>query len=221
MGLPFVDYLIADKIVVPPERRAHYAEKIIYLPDTYYVTDDGRPIGDTPSVAAVGLPERGFVFASFNASFKITREEFSIWVRLLHHVEGSVLWLLATNAWAEANLRREAAAAGLSPDRLSLSPPALRAGHIARHRLADLVPRQLQLQRPHHRNRRALGGPAARDQGGRKLYGARRRQPASGRSTFPSSSRPRRKTMQARALELATNPPELHRIRVKAGAKTG
>jgi protein O-GlcNAc transferase len=86
----------------------------------------------------LGLPERGFVFCSFNNNYKITPETFSIWMGLLAAVEGSVLWLLADNAIAVRNLKREAGARGVSPDRLVFAPRVSLEVHLARHRLADL-----------------------------------------------------------------------------------
>jgi predicted O-linked N-acetylglucosamine transferase (SPINDLY family) len=139
LGAPFIDYLIADKLVVPAERRDDYSESLIYLPDTYWATDDRMVMSQTPSTrSAFGLPDRAFVFGSFNNSFKITAEEFTIWMRLLARVEGSVLWLLAMNPWAEASLRRRAAAAGLASERLIFAKPMPHAEHVARQRHADL-----------------------------------------------------------------------------------
>src|SRR5262249_28520205 len=59
-------------------------------------------------------------------------------MRLLRHVEGSVLWLLSTGEAAAGNLRREASARGVDPARLVFAPRAELPRHLARHRLADL-----------------------------------------------------------------------------------
>ena len=85
-----------------------------------------------------GLPEHGFVFCSFNNNYKITPAVFDVWMRLLRQVEGSVLWLLEGNAAAPRNLRREAAARGIAPERLVFAPRMKHEDHLARHRLADL-----------------------------------------------------------------------------------
>lgn len=109
------------------------------MPETYLVNDDKRPISSTtPTRAEVGLPETGFVFCSFNNAYKITPEVFGAWMRLLGQVEGSVLWLLSANQAAVRNLRREAEAASVDPDRLVFAPRAKPEDHLARHRLADL-----------------------------------------------------------------------------------
>lgn len=138
LGLPFIDYLIVDPVVVPAEQRAHYSEQLIYMPHCYQATDDQRPIADRAFTRAeMGLPDRGFVFASFNNSFKITPAEFEIWMRLLSRVENSVLWLLDGNERSKANLRQAAAKSGLA-ERLIFAEKIPQAEHLARHRLADL-----------------------------------------------------------------------------------
>ncbi len=119
MGADFMDYIIADRIVIPPEERAFYSEKVIYLPDSYYPTDDQQVIAETHTTRAdFGLPADGFVFCCFNNTYKISPREFDIWMRVLRQVEGSVLWLLRSNQWSEANLSKEAAARGVNPNRL-------------------------------------------------------------------------------------------------------
>lgn len=139
MGMDCIDYIVADRVVIPPEHQAWYTEKVVYLPDSYLVNDSKRQIAeDTPTRAAAGLPERGFVFCSFNNNFKITPAVFAVWMRLLRQVDGSVLWLLEGNAAAPRNLRREAAMHGIAPERLVFAPRIEVADHLARHRLADL-----------------------------------------------------------------------------------
>jgi protein O-GlcNAc transferase len=139
MGADFIDYLIADRFVIPPEQQRFYSEKIVYLPDAYQANDTKRQIAAAaPTRAALGLPPSGFVFCSFNNSYKITPAIFAVWMRLLRRVEGGVLWLLAGNDAAERNLRREAASLGVAPERLVFAPRVKLDDHLARHRLADL-----------------------------------------------------------------------------------
>jgi protein O-GlcNAc transferase len=138
MGTSAIDYLIADRVVIAPEHRDAYAEKIVYLPDSYLVNDRTRPTATLPSRADLGLPPDGFVFCCFNNIFKITPDVFTIWMALLRQVEGSVLWLVAGNPTAVANLRHEAAACGVSPDRLVFAPRVGFAAYLARLRRADL-----------------------------------------------------------------------------------
>ncbi len=139
MGADYIDYILADRYVIPEEHHAYYMEKVVYLPDTYQVNDRKRRIAErTPTRGEAGLPDRGFVFCSFNRNYKITPPVFDIWMRLLREVDGSVLWLLAGNASAPNALRREAMLRGVAPERLVFAARAELADHLARHRLADL-----------------------------------------------------------------------------------
>jgi protein O-GlcNAc transferase len=136
---PFYDYVIADRIVVPPEHAGLHGEALVYLPDTYYFTDDAQPIaGETVARADEGLPATGFVFACYCAHFKIERTVFAAWMRLLQAVAGSVLWLYREAPESEANLRHAAAAAGVDPARLVFGQRRSKPAHLARLALADL-----------------------------------------------------------------------------------
>jgi predicted O-linked N-acetylglucosamine transferase (SPINDLY family) len=139
MGADYIDYILADRVVIPEQHRPHYAEKVVYLPDTYQVNDSRRVIADrTPARSEAGLPEQGFVFCSFNNNYKISPPVFDVWMRLLGNIEGSVLWLLESNAAAVRSLRQEAANRGIAPGRLVFAPIVKAGEHLARHRLADL-----------------------------------------------------------------------------------
>jgi protein O-GlcNAc transferase len=139
MGTGPIDYIIADRVIIPDGRQSSCSEAVVYLPDCYQPNDRQRVIGDTPTRAEAGLPETGFVFCSFNNNYKITPEIFDVWMRLLRRVEGSVLWLLAGNPASLRNLRREAEARGVAPERLVFAPRVALPAHLARHRLADLL----------------------------------------------------------------------------------
>ena len=139
MGADYIDYIIADPIVITPDEEPYYSEKIAYLPHTYQANDSRRrAVERVPSRGEAGLPESGFVFSSFNNTYKISPEIFSVWMRLLSSVEGSVLWLLEDNPFAAENLRREAAAREVDPDRLIFAPRTTPDNHLARQKLADL-----------------------------------------------------------------------------------
>ena len=139
MGAGFIDYIIADPILIPEQDRQHYDEKIVWLPDTYQPNDRQRRIAmHTPARIEAGLPADGFVFCCFNNSYKITPAVFASWMRILRQVEGSVLWLLHDNDMAAANLRDAAAQHGVAPARLVFAQRLPLAEHLARHRLADL-----------------------------------------------------------------------------------
>ena len=139
LGAPYIDYIVADERVIPPGQDAFYTEKVVRLPDSYQVNDRKRAIAErVPARAELGLPDTGFVFCCFNNSYKITPRVFDVWMRLLHGVPGSVLWLLEGNAAAVRNLRDEAARRGVAPDRLVFAPRRDLPEHLARHRQADL-----------------------------------------------------------------------------------
>jgi predicted O-linked N-acetylglucosamine transferase (SPINDLY family) len=139
MAAPFIDYLVADPALITQDDLQHYSEKVIWLPHTYQVNDRTRKISDKVFTRLeCGLPEKGFVFCCFNNNYKILPATFAIWMRLLHRVPGSVLWLLEDNPTASKNLRQEAQARGVDPSRLVFAPRWPLAEHLARHRLADL-----------------------------------------------------------------------------------
>jgi predicted O-linked N-acetylglucosamine transferase (SPINDLY family) len=139
MGASYIDYIIADPILIPEDHQRYYTEKIAYLPGSYQVNDSSRKISDVKYTRQeAGLPETGFVFCSFNNNYKITPDVFDVWMRLLHKVEGSVLWLYVDNPVAAKNLRYEARARGIAEHKLVFAEPMDLAEHLARHRLADL-----------------------------------------------------------------------------------
>jgi protein O-GlcNAc transferase len=140
MGADYMDYIIADRTVVPDEHRNFYAEKVVHLPDTYLPSDQTRAIADrAPTRAEACLPDDGFVFASFNNAYKFSPAIFDLWMRLLSQVENSVLWLPEHHPSAARNLLREADQRGIDGARLVFAAPVLSpAGHLARLRLADL-----------------------------------------------------------------------------------
>lgn len=139
MGASYIDYIIADPVLVPLDRRAYYREKLVHLPDSYMPSDNTRTIAQPPSRAEAGLPDAGFVFCSFNTIAKIVPPMFDVWMRLLKQVEGSVLWLTAANDIAHSNLRREAQNRGVDGERLIFAPYVAGGDrHLARLSLADL-----------------------------------------------------------------------------------
>ena len=139
LGAPYIDYLIADAVVIPPTSRQFYSEKIVYLPHSYQANDSKRAISDkTHTREMFALPPSAFVFCCFNNNYKITPSTFDSWMRILGRVEESVLWLLQDNADASANLTREAAARGIASHRLVFAQRLPPDEHLARHKLADL-----------------------------------------------------------------------------------
>ena len=140
MGADFMDYIVADGVVIPEEQQRYYTEKVATLPHCYLPADDERALPQrTLTRADVGLPAVGFVFTSFNNAYKFNPPIFDVWMRLLLAVEGSVLWLPENNAYAQRNLRSEAGCRGVAPERLIFAPPIPDpAEHLARLAVADL-----------------------------------------------------------------------------------
>jgi len=139
-GAPYMDYIIADPVVLPPEHETFYTEKVVRLPHTFFATDNKKIIAEyTPTRSEAGLPETGFVFCAFNNSYKITPPVFDCWMRILKQVPESVLWLREKNPTTAENLKKEAKARGVDAARLIFAPRTeSMADHLARHRLADL-----------------------------------------------------------------------------------
>jgi predicted O-linked N-acetylglucosamine transferase (SPINDLY family) len=134
-----MDYIIADKVVIPEESKKYYIEKIVYIPNSYQANDDQRKISDRQfSKAQLGLPEDSFVFACFNNNYKITPPIFDSWMKILSRVPKSILWLLADNPMAKDNLIKEAGARGIDPSRLIFAERLPISEHLSRHDLAGL-----------------------------------------------------------------------------------
>jgi predicted O-linked N-acetylglucosamine transferase (SPINDLY family) len=139
-GAPYFDYILADQTIIPAEHVNSYSERVAWLPGSFMVSDDARPLGELPpSRRQLGLPERGFVFCCFNQSYKLNPTTFDVWMRLLTAVEGSVLWLKDNDPAATRNLRCEAERRGIAAQRLvfAASVPSF-ADHLARQGQADL-----------------------------------------------------------------------------------
>ena len=137
-GADFIDHILADAVVAPMADQPFYAEQLVHLQSCVFPFDVERAIAPTPSRADEGLPDNAFVFCCFNRNWKITAAVFDIWMRLLHQLPGSVLWLGDYQAHIQQRLRDEASARGVHPARLIFAQKRAIADHLARHRLADL-----------------------------------------------------------------------------------
>ncbi|WP_395669220.1 tetratricopeptide repeat protein [Rhodoferax sp.] len=137
-GLPSIDYVIADRFLIPESAARWYSEKPLYLPDIYQVSDRKRTVGARPSRFDCGLPEDAFVFCSLNNNFKYTPEVFAVWMNILKRTPNSVLWLLADNPWAQTNLCAAAQAHGVDAARLVFAGRVLPPDYLARYACADL-----------------------------------------------------------------------------------
>jgi predicted O-linked N-acetylglucosamine transferase (SPINDLY family) len=139
MGSKYIDYLIADKSLIPDQSQQFFSEKIVYLPNSYQANDTKRLISNEQFTREeFGLPENDFVFCCFNNNYKILPTTFCGWMNILNSVPRSVLWLLKDNPWAVENLKKEAEKCGVSQERLVFAERISLPDHLARHRQADL-----------------------------------------------------------------------------------
>ena len=139
MGADYMDYIIADKILIPTDLQQDYSEKVVYLPGSYQANDRRRVISNQKFTRQeLGLPNEGFVFCCFNNNHKILPETFDSWMRILKAVEGSVLWLYQDNPWVVDSLKTKALHHGVNENSLVFAEYMSLAEHLARHRQADL-----------------------------------------------------------------------------------
>ena len=138
LGADFIDYVITDRFITLPGRETDLCETPVFMPGSYQVNDRKRAVAEMPRRTELGLPEDALVYCCFNHTFKILPHVFAVWMRLLKAVPRSVLWVLESNRWAAANLRREARARGVDPERLVFAPQYPQERHLGRMRAADL-----------------------------------------------------------------------------------
>jgi len=140
LGADCIDYMIADQNVIGESHRHFYSEHMIYLPDTFFPSDNMREIASDPKTRSDHcLPENGFVFCCFNSSYKISPYEFDIWMRVMKKTPRSVLWLPKGNDQAMSNLIREAEQRQVDGNRLIFAQRMPEMGdHLARLQHADL-----------------------------------------------------------------------------------
>ena len=214
-GADFVDYLVADRIVVPPGSEKWYAENLVFMPHCYQVNDHKQLIAEkTPTRGECGLPEEGFIFCCFNGSQKINREIFEIWMRILKTVPESVLWLYQSNRLAAKNLRREAEARSVEGSRLVFAESLPKPEHLARHRLAGLFIDTL-IYNAHTTGTDALwtGLPIITLQG--ETFESRVAASLLTAVGMPELIMPDLETYEDTAIRLAKNPEELQAVREK------
>lgn len=215
MGVDYIDYIVADEVVIPIEQQLNYSEKIVYLPHSYQVTDSKRKISDRQFTKnELGLPEEGFIFCSFNNNYKILPTTFDSWMRILNAVDGSVLWLLEGNSTVSENLRKEAENRGVNSKRLVFAPRIPSEDYLARYRLADLMLDTL----PYNAGTTAsdalwAGLPVLTCMG--KLFASRMAASLLYAIDLPELITTTREDYEAKAIELASSPNKLREIKNK------
>jgi protein O-GlcNAc transferase len=220
LGATYIDYLIADPVVVSHEHQEHYAEKIARLPYSFMVSDRQRAIDKkVQRRSEFGLPETAFVFCCFNNSYKITPQTFDIWMSILHQIDDSVLWLSRGNAWSIANIHREAAQRGVEPKRIVFATHVERADqHLARHQLADLFLDTFSYGAHTTANDALWAGlPVLTCQG--ETFAGRVAASLLSSLELPELITHSQEEYQARAIELAGQPQQLRAVRSKLAAK--
>jgi protein O-GlcNAc transferase len=153
VGSDFVDYVVTDRIITPPEVKAHFVEKFMYVPYSYQVNSQSiednvvgkdaetKKANNVPIRADYGLPPQdsgALVLSCFNSLYKIDPPVLTVWVNVLRRVPGSVLWLLNMPDQAKHQILAEAGARGLANHRLVFSDPVPHPEHLARAGLADI-----------------------------------------------------------------------------------
>lgn len=139
LGAPWADYLLADPVVAPREHQEMFSEQLLHLPLSYQPNCRERACGPLALRADEGLPEHALVLCSFNQTYKITPEMFDLWLDILHAEPASVLWLWASNPWAQEALWGVAAARGIARERVIFARSVAQEKHLARLQLADLA----------------------------------------------------------------------------------
>jgi protein O-GlcNAc transferase len=138
-GAKFIDYIIADKILIPASSQKYYSEKIIYMPNCFQINDSKRDIPDYKfSNQELQLPENSIVYCCFNNTYKVNPTIFDVWIKILLNVPNSVLWLLVEDSFSQANLLEEIKKRKVNINRFIFASRANYEEYLSRFKNADL-----------------------------------------------------------------------------------
>jgi protein O-GlcNAc transferase len=138
-GANYMDYIIGDPNLIPPDHEVEYAERIARLPEFFMPNDRSRNSPEKIiSRKSMGLPEEQIVFCCFNNTNKLNPHVFGLWMNILKRVPGSVLWLIGSHKSIGQNLRKEAEKQGVDVSRLIFAQRVAREDYFARYRCADM-----------------------------------------------------------------------------------
>jgi predicted O-linked N-acetylglucosamine transferase (SPINDLY family) len=210
-----MDYIVADKFLIPAENQKYFNEQLLYLPNTYLPTDNSRKLSKKKITRNdMGLPDNAFVFCCFNNNFKISSSEFDIWMRLLANVENSVLWLRESNKFSHINIKNEAQKRKVDPSRVVFAGKLPMDEHLSRQRLADLFVDTFSFN-AHTTASEALwaGLPVVTKIG--EGFAARVAGSLLNAVGLPELVTETKQDYEALILELATNPEKLAKIKAK------
>ena len=139
-GLAAMDYLLADRYVLPEGTESYYREKVVRMPEGYVCFD--APAA-APPVASLPAQDKGYVtFGCFNNVLKITPEVVSLWSEILRRVPDSQLVLKYKSFRDETVRRRFLEAFGdqqVAPERLVLLSHSSYADYLAAYQQVDIA----------------------------------------------------------------------------------
>ena len=138
-GSDKIDYIIADKTVIPEKNKKFFSEKVIYLPHSYQPSEKDRVISEKKFTKQIlNLPKDDFIFCCFNTIKKILPNTVNLWAEILNQVPKSVLWLLSDNNDAIQNLKIEFEKKKIDPKRIIFGSKVPITEHLVRIKFADL-----------------------------------------------------------------------------------
>ena len=153
-GAPYMQHMVVDRVVAPPEHQAQFSERLMVVPNSYFCNDhrqqaEWSAIGNLPaprSAAAVAaarapykeLPSTGILLACFNQLYKIDEPVFKVWMGALKAQVGAVLWLLKFPPVAVASISKQAKALGVAKERVVFGNTLPKKEYLERASVADL-----------------------------------------------------------------------------------
>jgi len=137
-GAPWIDYVLADRFVLPPGLADHFSEKIAWLPRCFQPSDVHRELQPAPSRKECGLLDEDVILACFNNSYKTNPASFQRMMRILGELPNTTLWLLSGPGDADERLRKVAHAHGVDPRRLVFTPKLPHDQYLSLYQHADL-----------------------------------------------------------------------------------
>jgi predicted O-linked N-acetylglucosamine transferase (SPINDLY family) len=137
-GMPWFDFVIADKYVFPEELTPYFTEKPLYVEGSFIPLTKPASNSVTTTRAEHGLPEDAFVMAAFGNVYKITPEMFSTWLEILLEIPDSILWLIDDNTATTRNLRDFATVKQADLSQIIFSPRTAHSEYLAKLALADV-----------------------------------------------------------------------------------
>ena len=139
MNANYMDYIIADNILITNKNYKNFSEQIINMPVSFFPNPSKFEISKKNITKEdVKLPTDKFIFGSFNNSYKITPIIFDAWMNILKKTDNSVLWLLNTHETAIKNLNKEAIKRGIEPERIIYADKLKYNEHLKRFQHMDL-----------------------------------------------------------------------------------